>query len=109
VLNRSHRLLSSDDFRRVFRRGRKAPVSGGLIVFSENDVGYSRWGFVVSKGVGSAVTRNLVKRRLRAAARQIIPDLAGVDVVVRANAQAPQIHVEEWVSALHSALKRHGL
>lgn len=109
MLNRSHRLLASDDFRRVFRRGRKVPVSGGLVVLSENELDYSRWGFVVSKAVGSAVTRNLVKRRLRAAARQIIPNLAGVDVVVRANAQAPHIHVDEWVSTLRSAAKRHAL
>ncbi|PFG18195.1 ribonuclease P protein component [Propionicimonas paludicola] len=45
----------------------------------------SRAGFIVSKAVGKAVTRNRVKRRLRhvaAAAFSATP--SGVDVVVRA-------------------------
>lgn len=42
-------------------------------------------GFVVSKAVGNSVTRNLVKRRLRAAARSIVTERpVGADVVVRA-------------------------
>lgn len=107
MLDRSHRLLVADDFRRVFRRGRKAPVVGGLLVSVENGLPVSRWGFVVSKAVGSAVTRNRVKRRLRAAAREVVPTLHGVDVVVRANEKAPRVSVEEWVSAFKSALGRY--
>ena len=45
----------------------------------------SRAGFIVSKAVGKAVTRNRVKRQLRhlaAAALPVAP--SGVDVVVRA-------------------------
>lgn len=45
----------------------------------------TRFGFIVSKAVGNAVTRNLVKRRLRAVAAQQLPALApGYDVVMRA-------------------------
>ena len=45
----------------------------------------ARFGFIVSKAVGDAVTRNLVKRRLRAiAATGIAAGLAGTEVVVRA-------------------------
>ena len=45
----------------------------------------SRFGFIVSKSVGGAVTRNLVKRRLRSIASQIIVGRpAGFEVVVRA-------------------------
>ncbi len=45
----------------------------------------ARFGFIVSKAVGSAVTRNLVKRRLRAiAAIGLAAGLVGTEVVVRA-------------------------
>ena len=53
----------------------------------------ARFGFVVPKTVGSAVRRNLVKRRLRAlCAERIHGGLAGLDVVVHAlpgSAEAP--------------------
>lgn len=46
-------------------------------------------GFVVSKAVGNAVTRNLVKRRLRALSRAQLPTFpTGSHVVVRALPQA---------------------
>lgn len=41
-----------------------------------------RVGFVVSRAVGNAVTRNLVKRRLRHLSRERIPSLPGSCVLV---------------------------
>ena len=49
-----------------------------------------RVGFVVSKAVGNAVVRNRTKRVLRALVSARIGVLpAGVDVVIRANADLP--------------------
>lgn len=51
----------------------------------------TRFGFVVSKSVGTAVKRNRARRRLREAVRLVLPHIAsGVDVVcvVRTNAIA---------------------
>ena len=77
MLSSSHRLTSPAHFREVVRRGRR---SGGpllvvhLLVPSSDRAQQAsaavlglepRAGFVVSKAVGPAVTRNLVKRRLR--------------------------------------------
>ncbi len=45
-------------------------------------------GFVVSKGVGNAVVRNRVKRRLRALMAERLDPLAESDLVVRALAPA---------------------
>jgi ribonuclease P protein component len=45
-----------------------------------NDLTYSRVGYAVSRRVGSAVTRNLVKRRLRSIVREL-PIIPGFDIV----------------------------
>ncbi len=45
----------------------------------------ARFGFIVTKKVGNAVHRNLVRRRLKAIARNLVDDgFGGVDVVIRA-------------------------
>lgn len=78
------------------------------------DAGPVRAGFIVSKAVGNAVTRNRVKRRLRAAvARQLDGPLAGhpgATIVVRA---LPPSGTADWDSlqadldsALSAALRK---
>jgi ribonuclease P protein component len=49
------------------------PWVGKLVVIRAlpNDLGFSRYGFVVSKRVGKAVIRNRVKRLLREVLRQV--------------------------------------
>ena len=45
----------------------------------------ARFGFIVSKAVGNAVTRNTVRRRLKAICAEALPDVReGADVVIRA-------------------------
>jgi len=45
----------------------------------------ARFGFIVSKQVGTAVTRNTVRRRLKAVCAEALPQLRpGADVVIRA-------------------------
>lgn len=62
-------------------------------------VGGARFGLIVSKGVGDAVTRHRVSRRLRHIAATLIDDLdQDLMVVVRANKAA--------VSASHGELER---
>ncbi len=70
-----------------------------------------RAGFVVSKAVGNAVTRNTVKRRLRHLAAARLDGLpAGTTVVVRAQPHAAAASYEQLGrdldAALAAALKR---
>lgn len=45
----------------------------------------ARFGFIVAKNIGGAVSRNLVRRRMKAATYSLLPTLEpGVDVVIRA-------------------------
>jgi len=71
----------------------------------------TRVGFVVSKAVGNAVVRNLVKRRLRELGAQTVRDPPhGVDVVVRALPPAATASWDElgrdYRSALETAARR---
>jgi ribonuclease P protein component len=66
-----------------------------------------RVGFVVSKAVGPAVTRNRVKRRLRHLAREQVFSLPGSAVlVVRALPAAADASYDELGRDLAAALER---
>lgn len=84
------RMRSSDDFRatvRGARAGRPCVVVHARRTAAKpdaNDPGI-RVGFVVSKSVGGAVVRNRVKRRLRHATKEHLPETpADTQLVVRA-------------------------
>ncbi len=68
-MNRRHRLSRSRDFDAVYRQGRS--VSTRFLVLywfsrnEEDDAEGPRLGLAVPKAVGTAVTRNRIKRRLR--------------------------------------------
>ena len=59
------RLTSSEDFRACVRRGVRVGRPTLVVHARSTACPQSRAGFVVSKAVGNAVTRNRVKRQLR--------------------------------------------
>jgi ribonuclease P protein component len=66
-----------------------------------------RVGFVVSKAVGNAVTRNQVKRRLRHLARERLSSLPGCCVlVVRALPPSAHASYDELAADFDRALER---
>ena len=69
------KIRKSRDFRLIQRRGSKLKSRDFLFIFLPfhrvpNADNHSRFGLVVSKKVGNAVCRNLVKRRLREGCRR---------------------------------------
>lgn len=69
--------------------------------------GPARVGFVVSKAVGDAVTRNRVKRRLRHLVREQIATVpAGCEVVVRALPVSATLSSAELREELGRCLER---
>lgn len=126
MLNRQHRLTTSAGFARAIRRGRRAGSRSVVVhlAVEQADPGAGSpdareattlsappvppvVGFVVSKAVGNAVTRNLVKRRLRHLARERLDSLPGRSVlVVRALPAAGTASYDDLAADLDSALGR---
>jgi ribonuclease P protein component len=71
------RLLKHADFQVVYKQGRKH-FSGNMTAFyRENEsIAGPRVGFTVGKVLGGAVDRNRIRRRLRAAVRKHLCELA---------------------------------
>ncbi|MFF5719631.1 ribonuclease P protein component [Streptomyces buecherae] len=116
MLPTEHRLRRREDFATAVRRGRRAgrPL---LVVHLRSGTSdphppgetapQVRAGFVVSKAVGNAVTRNLVKRRLRHLVRDRLDRFPpGSLVVVRALPGAGEAGHEQLARDLDTALRR---
>jgi ribonuclease P protein component len=109
------RLTRSADFERVYRQGRSvANRHLVLYAFSNHSGPETRLGLSVSRKVGGAVERNLLKRLLREAFAGVEVELErGHDVVVVARPPARDLAEREGLagvtSALAELLRRAGL
>ena len=112
------RLRQRSDFLRVARHCRKWAAPGLVLQASRrspepDDAGKTgeqsvRVGFTVTKKLGNAVIRNRIRRRLRAAADQIMPAYAkrGYDYVVIGRAQTLSLSFSALMDDLETALRR---
>lgn len=91
----SERLRRTGDVRAVLARGRAVHGAHAVTRYRcRGDDGPVRWTVSAGRRVGTAVTRNRAKRRLRAAVRAVaLP--AGLDLVVVARASAVTAPFEE--------------
>jgi ribonuclease P protein component len=101
-VQRRNRLSRSRDFDAVYRQGRS--VSTRFLVLYRfdrpGDDGDARLGIAVPKKIGGAVTRNRIKRRLREAWQELLPDVpAGADYVllVRAPLAEAEARDADWL------------
>ncbi|WP_274994654.1 ribonuclease P protein component [Promicromonospora iranensis] len=114
MLPAAHRLRRSVDFERTVRRGTRAGRSTVVVHLlmpdenvSDTGSGTPQVGFVVSKAVGNSVQRNLVKRRLRAAAAEQLSVLPSASrAVVRALPASSSATYTDLERDLDSCLRR---
>lgn len=67
----------------------------------------ARFGFIVSKAVGNAVTRNLVRRRFKTVAdRRLAAGFTGIDVVFRVLPRAATASFDDLEQDTNRALDR---
>ena len=116
VLPLANRMRLGQDFDTAVRRGRRAGRRTLVVhaAVTSAEAGQSLGeqkpvlvGLVVSRAVGSAVVRNRVKRRLRAAMRPRVAHLPpGALVVLRANPAAGGASMADLTADLDAALTR---
>ncbi|MBT4934266.1 MAG: ribonuclease P protein component [Rhodospirillaceae bacterium] len=107
------RLKRRPEFLKVAATRRKW-VASGLIVQSrprpdeETDIRQARVGFTVSRKVGNAVARNRVRRRLRAAAENVMTEHAqpGMDFVIIGRRNSLKRSFSDLEDDLTTALKK---
>ena len=75
-----------------------------VVVSSPASDGPPRLGFLVSRSCGTAVRRNRIKRRLRAAAESVELQ-PGIDYVIIATSQVADAPYQQLVSWLRRALE----
>lgn len=107
MLPLAERLRANAQFQQVFREGRSFAEGPLVLNVRAADPAIRHAGFSVSKKVGKAVTRNRVKRRLRAAYRALLPELPrGFEAVVVARSSAATADYQTLESALRRAFQR---
>jgi ribonuclease P protein component len=108
VLAKANRITSADDYRVIVRRGAKVAGAHTVSYVRSRESGTdARFGFIVSKKVGNAVRRNLVRRRLKAVCHDaLVGGVRGVDVVVRALPGAADADFGDLRSEVFDALAR---
>jgi ribonuclease P protein component len=103
-VHRRNRLSRSRDFDAVYKHGRA--VSTRYLVLYRFDRGAEedgevRLGIAVPKKIGSAVTRNRLKRRLREGWRELLPQVPdGTDYVLLVRsplAESAEAKGPEWI------------
>ena len=104
MLSRPNRITRGADYKAVVRRGaRCAGAHTVTYVRTSAAERAPRFGFIVSKQVGTAVTRNTVRRRLKALCLRELPGVrAGSDIVIRA---LPSAATAEFAT-LHAEVAR---
>lgn len=93
MLARANRVVSGDEYRRLSRRGVR--VNGGgftaLGQLTDQPTEPTRFGFIITKRVGSAVRRNRIRRRLKAICRELLAAApTGLACVIRVYPEAAE-------------------
>ena len=106
-MQREFRLTRSTDFKRVRRDGKSYARPLVVLIAIENQLPISRVGVAAGRSVGNAVKRNRAKRLIRAAARELHPQIvSGWDLVIIARAPIIQIKMPQVRTALQELLQR---
>lgn len=110
MLPRYLRLKRRQDFGAVRRRGARWHDPLLTLAALPNGLPYSRFGFTVGRRIGTAVTRNALKRRLRAVVRRWLPELKpGRDVVITAHRLASDATYQTLEATLGALFRQAGL
>lgn len=103
-----NRIRNSNDFGEIIKNGKTAKNSSFVIHYLSNSLNHVRVGISVSKKMGNAVTRNRVKRQIRAMIDALINyDLYTLDIIVIARSDFLGLSFDQNKKLLSSLLNEH--
>lgn len=109
-MQRKFRLTRSTDFKRVRHKGKSYAHPLLVLIEIKNQEPITRIGVTAGKSVGNAVVRNRAKRLLRAAARDLYPQIrTGHDIMLIARKPIIQVKMPLVRNALLQLLQRANL
>ena len=103
-----YRLKHREEFARVMRQGRAQSNHLLLLRAAPNQLKTSRFGYAVSKQVGTAVVRNLVRRRIREVVRHMQVK-SGWDMVIIPRKASAAVSFQALKASLEGLTRRAGL
>lgn len=84
-MKRKYSLKKNEDIQAILKSGRAFKNNDLIVTVRKNNLDQNRVAFLVGKKLGTAPVRNQVKRRMRAALREIWEDLdTGYDIIILA-------------------------
>ena len=103
-------LKNHEQFKKVYDNGNSKANKYLVMYVLENQLGYNRIGFTVTKKVGNSVVRHHIKRLLRESYRINEEKFSsGLDIVVVARNTAAEVYFKEIESAMLHLAKIHRL
>lgn len=107
MLDRPLRLRRDADFARVRSLGKQWRHPLLTLAFAPNALDHNRYGFVTTRRLGNAVTRNRAKRLMREVIRLAHSRLqTGLDIVLIARQELIEQPFQIIQAAIHSLLSR---
>lgn len=103
-MQKQYRLCRNRQFSYVYHRGTRASCKDLTLIYARS--AQKRFGFSVSKKVGGAVVRNLVKRRLRECIRPLLPELKSGFYVIIAHPSSAQRSFQQLQAGMNTMLRK---
>lgn len=81
-MKKADRILKHVEFAEIREKGKRHKTESHLLYYRNNETGRARVGVSVSKKNGDAVTRNLIKRQIRAAVDGNLDYSSSLDLII---------------------------
>ena len=111
MLIKENRLTKRKEFGYIYKKGRSVYSKHLMLVYVPTKLKNIRVGFSVSKKVGKAHTRNLIKRRLRAIIQDLLKQnlIKTNNYIIVANSSIVELSFEELKNQVLYVLRKDGL